>query len=69
MFCLSTGNATNGVNVIAQQPQKTLGPPGRCLDPLRATKSVFRPVSKIARVLVRLDYAARFIVNANHGIV
>jgi hypothetical protein len=27
------------------------------------------PLLEIARVLVRLDQAARFIVNANHGIM
>jgi hypothetical protein len=27
------------------------------------------PLAKIALVLVRLDYVARFVVNANHSIV
>jgi hypothetical protein len=27
------------------------------------------PLSKIARVLVRVDHVARFIVNANHSIL
>jgi len=28
----------------------------------------FSPLFEIARVLVRLDHIARFIVNANHGV-
>ena len=35
----------------------------------RQASSPYSPLFEVARVLVRLDHVARFIVNANHGIV
>ena len=42
---------------------------GRPTDPIAANILIALPLSEIARVLVRLDHLARFIVNANHGIM
>ncbi len=58
------------INVIARVIAPGGSKPKSCFDSVRElTRTNRSPLLEIARMLVRFDHVARFIVNPDHGVM